>query len=370
MFARVLFGLILVAAPSRAFAVGLTGATYDLGAEEASITLSATGAFSEPEVRTDRGYVRVWLRGMSGDVRLDPPTDGTAVRWIHIRPGFSDTTVVIVKLGDNREIPDSAVRVEWGEFTARIFLARSELPQPAQETQIAAPAQEAAAAPAPPPEREAAAPAPIRERETEPAPADEPAGAVAAVRAPASLGLPSDNSTIPLLILLTAVLGAVYVGIKFVMKRRKKNPLADIEIVASKRLGTRHQIVLVRALGEDHLLSINGTQTQCIASTPSIAPPADGPAMPGAEPPPERASAILRRLEDHVSKQRKLAADVVPPKPVERKQPAENRFGKELMRFAIENEEPKPIPIRPVRARRHSESVRGLVELRERLAAG
>jgi hypothetical protein len=40
------------------------------------------------------------------------------------------------------------------------------------------------------------------------------------------------------------------------------------------------------------------------------------------------------------------------------------------MRFAIENEEPKPIPIRPMRVRRHSEAVRGLVELRERLAAG
>jgi flagellar biogenesis protein FliO len=366
MFARVVFALFFVAAPGRAFASGLTGAAYDLGAEEASITLTASGAFSEPEVRTERGYVRVWLRGMSGDVRFDPQTDGTAVRWIRIRPGFSDTTVVVVKIGDNREIPDSAVRVEWGESTARILLARSALPElPSQPVPVAAPAAEEA--PVSPPEEAVEETAAIED-----APASSPvrANPATTARAPSSFGIPSDTSTIPLLLLITAVLGALYVGVKFVLGKRKKNPLADIEIVASKRLGTRHQIVLVRALGEDHLLSINGTQTQCIASTPS-AMPAEPP--PAGEKVPERASAILRRLEDHVAKQRKLATgDLVPPKPMVEKKPTpvEQRFGKELMRFAIENEEPKPIPIRPMRVRRHSEAVRGLVELRERLAAG
>jgi flagellar biogenesis protein FliO len=80
---------------------------------------------------------------------------------------------------------------------------------------------------------------------------------------------PNQSGIVLLAVVSLALLG-VYLVIKFgLIKRAKPSLLSDIEIIGSKRLGARHQLILVRALGEDHLLSINAGHTERIASVPT-----------------------------------------------------------------------------------------------------
>jgi flagellar biogenesis protein FliO len=72
-------------------------------------------------------------------------------------------------------------------------------------------------------------------------------------------------------LLLTALaLGVIYGFIHF--GTRRNNPSTQqrqIEVLSSKRIGHRHQLVLVRALGQDHLLSLHGGRAECLSSVPS-----------------------------------------------------------------------------------------------------
>ena len=52
-------------------------------------------------------------------------------------------------------------------------------------------------------------------------------------------------------------------------KTGKAGPVSDIEIISTKRIGNKHQLLVVRALGEDHLLSINAGRTDRITSLPT-----------------------------------------------------------------------------------------------------
>jgi hypothetical protein len=53
-------------------------------------------------------------------------------------------------------------------------------------------------------------------------------------------------------------------------KKGTEKARAPIDIVAQKRIGPRHQLVIVRAFGREHLLSIQGGNTTLIAANEEI----------------------------------------------------------------------------------------------------
>jgi hypothetical protein len=114
-----------------------------------------------------------------------------------------------------------------------------------------------------------------------PVPATAPRALSKALRpkpAPQLLESKNGPSGTQVLLIVSLVLGAVYGGLRvFVRRRVAVLPRPDIQVLGSKRLGTRHQLMIVRALGQDHLLSVNGGRTERLMSTHSdpVAPPAE-----------------------------------------------------------------------------------------------
>jgi flagellar biogenesis protein FliO len=107
-----------------------------------------------------------------------------------------------------------------------------------------------------------------------PTPAQKPVLALGVKKAPvpaepkAGLKLASDQSSspMPLLISITALLALAYGALRLFMKKNNFNTdIPIIDIVAQKRLGPRHQLVIVRAFDRDYLLSIQGGQTTVVA---------------------------------------------------------------------------------------------------------
>ncbi|MEM9188005.1 MAG: flagellar biosynthetic protein FliO [Myxococcota bacterium] len=353
----VVSGLVPAVASANAF----VNARFEVEEDDILINLVAQEEIGQPRVRTDAGQVRVWFPGMADDVRLDPVADGGALRAVRVRPGVNGSSVVIIRLGDGRTLSAAVVRVERNANHATIRIARSALP-PVEELEGDAELAELTAddvteeveAPASEPEESAAPPALNASR---------PAAA-------GPLGAGS-GSNLGVMALITILLALGYLAIRFFRSKGKvKSPLDEIEIVASRRLGTKHQIVLVRALGEDHLLSVNGNQTQRIASTPTAVSSepsaaerrrnlADEAIKPG----------VLSRLQAHLRKSDADDEDAESePTP---KKNGEERFGSELLRYAIDSERPRRGRRRPravLRPQETSESVQGLVALRERLA--
>ena len=159
----------------------------------------------------------------------------------------------------------------------------------------------------------------------------------------------------------TALLALVY-GLVRVLSARKGRPLAhaSIEVIGSRRLGTRHQLVLVRALGEDHLLSMNGERTERIASSPS----------PGSQastlrllPPPQAAPrSLARALDEEPDKPEAPAEDG--------ERPREAPFGAELLSFMQRRANMSARPGSQAASEGgESPAVAGLVRLRRRAAS-
>jgi flagellar biogenesis protein FliO len=130
------------------------------------------------------------------------------------------------------------------------------------------------AAPAP------AAPAPVDNKARAPLPSPVPSAA----QAPAAQAKPvfanankddgkkglklanDQSSTMPMLIALSALLAVAYGALRlFLKKKAGTDEIPAINVVAQKRLGPRHQLVIVRAFDRDYLLSIQGGQTTVVA---------------------------------------------------------------------------------------------------------
>jgi flagellar biogenesis protein FliO len=131
-----------------------------------------------------------------------------------------------------------------------------------------------AQAPAPKAEVKSAAepakPAPVAAKE-EPAPQKKPATTLgqpspkAAPTKDVKLGQDSGSSAIPILIAVSALLALCYGILRIVMKKQSGVEIPAIDVIAQKRLGPRHQLVIVRAFDRDYLLSIQGGQTTVVA---------------------------------------------------------------------------------------------------------
>ena len=354
--------ICLGALPSWASANKFTGATIDVGESHATIVLQAEEPADEPRIGTRPGLVKAWFPRMSHN-SLRVEGDGELFRYVRIRPGANDTSLVIVRLSDRRSLERSDVQISQEGSEVRLSIPLSALP--------GAPATQEAAADA--------------EAET----SEEAEGAVAATDEEATeeaepLGQPTEEETVAgatltsgqganmgLMLLVTLLLGFIYMMVRiFTKKKGATSPMSDIEIIANKRLGAKHQLVVVRALGEDHLLSINAGRTDRIASLPTpesaYAEPSEAPAE-AAETP-----SIFQRIQSGlgVGSQRPTEpAGEMGEERVSLSQAAQTAaFGTELRRASGGPRPHSSIPAAQAARGGASEAVAGLIRLRERSA--
>lgn len=293
MTRALLIALVLsIATPVAAQATTFTSGDIALDADALHVRFTADGPVGEARVTTEPGAVRIRFAEATGDVRLDLDGDGDVLRFVRVRPGASDATVAVLRFTDRRELDPSSVVVTSNGAEVDVAIDRSLLPAVATAAAapaavVATPAAETVAAPA--------EPELIALNESEPAPttrnaifappapraaATAPAEATEAPAADAPLGVRGDataNGRSSLLVLL-AVLAAAGLGVVHWLRNKKSRPEArlPISVVASHRISQRQQLVVIRALGQDHLLSIDGNKTERLCSQPSPAMQAAG----------------------------------------------------------------------------------------------
>lgn len=253
-------------------APNITGVEVRLGDELAEILVLSPQALPAPRIRLDRGAIRAWFRGVDQE-RITERGDGLAIQNVRVRSGAADSALVRIQLGDRRRLSEEVVQLDAFEGGYAIRIARSALPL-APETVVVAPEpseDEAVQTDDVADEAQEATATEERAAETDTEPATEEA---AAPREPTAHPLALSSTTGPtesslpygLILLITVLLGALHLVMRFVAKKKNALPAPDISVVASKRVGPRHQLLVVRALGEEHLLSVNAGQTQIITS--------------------------------------------------------------------------------------------------------
>lgn len=365
--------LALFAAAGVARADAFTAASFEVTPSDVRVVLDADGPIREPRIRTDEGFVRVWFPGTDDMTDVEVVGDGSAVRFARARPGASESGVVVVRLGDMRRLPTSAVRVERAGSRATIVLARSALPAVREPS----PAPVPATTPAPEPVIEAApseapvaavaseptlAPEPDVALEEEPAPAPltasgrrraETTSATASPSEPEPLGIPASSGTSPITIaIVLALFVAAFFAIRHFAQRDAKGAHATIKVIASHRLGPKQQLVLVRALGQDHLLAVDAAKTERLSSVPTPA-----------EPESEQAADVRRGLSLVLGGRAKSLA----PEPAGTSDA--DRFSAALLAAAEGTRDPVRTTSSPAPKEASSEAVAGLLRLRSKVAA-
>jgi flagellar biogenesis protein FliO len=276
----------LALSPARAEAKAVEDVLITSDPQDIVLTVLADAALHEPTVRTYSGSIRIRFYDAKDTPLLRLVGDGGAVRSVDVSEGSDKSAAVVVVLGDRTRLAPSDVRVEREGAKTVFRIARGLLPtlhegspmpsvppvaakpvrKPVAAPVVAAPV---AAAPVAPP---AAPSAPAVASAVQPTPA--PVVALGVKRAPTKaqpkpgLKLASDQSSspIPLLISITALLALAYGALRLFMKKNSINTdIPIIDIVAQKRIGPRHQLVIVRAFDRDYLLSIQGGQTTVVA---------------------------------------------------------------------------------------------------------
>ena len=287
--------------------------SFEVTPTDIRLDLEAAADVGAPRVRNEPGYVRVSFDEMTGS-SLYLPGDGRAVRYIRAREGAVDNAVIVLRIGDARDLPEQAVTVTRMGRRAAITIRRDALPptyttaprsvSASAASSVAGAADEeaddAARTPAP-----VAAEAPMAEAtaadalaaeamaadtlaadaldESEMGDATAPSGAGATTGGSAGLlrsrasesergaspGLAGGDSTGNLfsLLAITAVLLLALGTVRYWQSRRASSSLEpSIRILAAARLSSKQQLIVVRALGQDHLLSVEPGRTERLAS--------------------------------------------------------------------------------------------------------
>lgn len=266
------------------------------------VTVRSDVALRTPTIRTYAGMVRVRFYDVMLPESMHLDGDGGALRAAELGRGSDQSAALTLVLGDQTKLAPADVRVEIAGASTTLRLARGLLPaireellpaqparpQPARAQPIAAATSQGQGAAPTTTSHPVAAPAskPVAPTSAQPAvtptTAEAPPSAVEPAPAPAKpmFGKPKPaeksaadrqitggtSSSLPLLLGLTALLGLAYLGLQLFL--RKKAAIADIpsiDVIAQKRLGPRHQLVIVRAFDRDYLLSIQGGQTTVVA---------------------------------------------------------------------------------------------------------
>ncbi len=330
----------------------VTGLTYDVDAQDAiRIEVLGTSPLEAPRIRAQRGQIRAWFPNIDNNPRVTTPGDGDVLDSVQLRPGVADTAVLTIDLASRTRLSSEALTYEATERGGVISIARSALPA-VQIVASVTPVEPAEPEAIEEPEPEAAAPTEVQaetasnaeepEEETE---AGTPLFAERNTPTASSTG--DEGKSMGALLLISLLLGALYMLIKTVQKKRKVILDDDISVVATKRLGPRYQLMVVRALGQDHLLSVHRGQTQVLSSM-------DSPTAAESAALEERGLSILDRIQGKVEDTVQLSS----PAPIA----DEDRFGAKLLnlqaiRQRMQSSEPT-----------ESEAVAGLMRLRARAA--
>ncbi len=354
---------ILALATTTAHAApSLGGVRVESDGDEVAVRVLADAPLENARVRTESGRVRVWFSGVQNRPRLEIDGDGRAIRAVALAPGMEETIVLRIDLGHDVRVPASDVRLEPTPDGCLVHVPTGWLPPaPIAPPSNAAPTPSEAAPNAAPSAAPIAPAATADSADVDPstAPAararrsgaaqaatEDEAPALGARRtedATSALGTrPASELPIATLgILALALLGAWVYAKKH---RRAGADRSDIQILATHRLGPKHQLLVVRALGQDHLLAVHGQTTQVLGTT---------------KPNEERPSTFLTRLRE--------ASDdrAAPPPPAPAAEDADERFGARLLSLVGGRDvAPKPTQTGT------SDAVAGLLRLKARQENG
>jgi flagellar biogenesis protein FliO len=406
-----LASLALLLLPSVAQADRLRVTSYDMDGSGGTVRLESDAPVGEPWLRIDGKTIKIWFPHIQDVSRFDHERESSEpIRALALRGGGSETAMLRVELGNGQSIvrEDIAVARDGLQAVVKLRIPSAQpvavsapAPVPAPQPS-AAPTAAPAAVTTPPPAAAAAVPAAAAPG---PRTATTTTTTSPATAAPSNdlsgIGAASDNAetddglgtleekgeqsrgTLWLLGAASVLLTFVYFGVQHLQRTKKLiRPPSSIEIVGSRRLGHRQELLIVRALGADHLLLCTNGKAERVASSPSggvLALPADTTATslatdkpaaastpnepePGAEPVTQAGGIISRLSSQH--RLRKLL-DSVDAENLEAEDEEQNRgFNDELLtatqkRRALLHSLPAP-------AARQSEAVSGITRLRQR----
>jgi hypothetical protein len=370
--------------------------SYEMSETGGVVLLESDAPIGEPWLRVEQKFVRVWFPDLVDVARFDHQRDASEpIRSLVLRPGAQDSAVVRIEVGANRKLTRDNIQIVRDGQTARIRVSfpaerasaptpvRAATPVPAAKV---APAATAPASPVPPP----SAAKPLFANDAPPA--AKPASAVGAVATtkpanakPTTLGFAGgSNQNLGLLMMISAVLLGIYACIKRFAKPRTIRA-QDIEVLSARRLGKGSELLLVRALGSDHLLVTSSGRTERVASVPSpIEPPLLAPSLtsppsaaPATAPAPEESQAEglgviaklssrsrLRKLLDAVDKETSEPEPAPAPAPaLPPRTSGRPSFGPELL-SAINQHKLTGLSSLPSIANKQSDAVAGIARLR------
>ena len=359
--------------PALAHADRLRVTSYDMDDGGGTVRLESDAPVGEPWLRIEGRTVKIWFPHVQDVARFDHERGASEpVRALALRGGASETGLLRVELGGGHSITRDDIAISRDGLQAAVTL-RVPTAQPVNTAPAAAPAPAPAPAAAPAPAPAPAAPA-LQPAAAEPA-AQEMSGIGAAVSGDTEeeedLGTQDDAEHANPIVLLGAasvLLTFVYFGLQHVQRARTLHS-PQIEIVGTRRLGHKQSLLIVRALGSDHLLLCTNGRAERVASTPLPANTQTPSAVqPAAGKPLSQAGGIglMSRLSSQ-HRLRKLLDSVGadPSQPSEAGEEGEDEFGAEL-RTATQKRGGALLHSLPAPAARQSESVAGITRLRQR----
>jgi flagellar biogenesis protein FliO len=278
-----IFAGCFLLATSVASAQSIEGVTMTSDPNDVVFTLRADKALSAPSVKTYEGSIRVRFPDSSAPTSITNPGDGAAIKLIDLRSGSHSSSVMRLEFGDNSKLREDDVRIENRKTSVVVRIARDLLPPLREPRSALASAEPAKKAEAPLAQLPASAAAPAAAVSSD-KPAAKPSAAPLALAQkaaatpakkkgePLASSMANTNSPMPMLLAVSAILALAYGAMRLLMKKQSQAPrsAAPIDIVAQKRIGPRHQLVIVRAFGREHLLSIQGGTTTPIATSDEI----------------------------------------------------------------------------------------------------
>ena len=266
---------LLVCVSSHVQAQAIESVTMTSDPNDVVFTVRADKALSMPSMRAYDGQIRVRFPSADAPQSIQVNGDGAAIKLIDVRGGSHDSAVMRLELGDGTKLGVDDVRVENRKHIMVLRIARDLLP-PLREPRVEEPAKKLLPAnnpvPAPAlapvsPEKKGAAPLALSAAKSA-----SPADVKKAEPLKNVMAGPSASSPMPMLLGISAILALAYGVMRLLTKKKLPGDKlrAPIDIVAQKRIGPRHQLVIVRAFGREHLLSIQGGNTTLIAASEEI----------------------------------------------------------------------------------------------------
>lgn len=389
--------LALLLLPAVAHADRIRVTSYDMDDRGGTVRLESDAPVGEPWLRIEGRTIKIWFPHVVDVSRFDHERESSdPIRSLALRGGASDTALLRVELGTNHHIEREDIVISRDGLRAAIKLsvpsaqpAAAPSAPVAPQTQVLAASAAVPGAPETAPTVMAAQPQPAPKEPaataSQPAQPKEDLSDIGADAASEGLGMLDEQEAdskpqnpIWMLGVASVLLAFVWFGLQR-LQRSKAVYGASIEVIGSRRLGHRQELLIVRALGADHLLLCTGGRAEHVASTPnalalpaSPPTPALAPRSVSAEPASDPAKATSTQagginLMSRLSSQhrlRKLLDSVNSETPDNEQHESDNEFNDELLtatrkRGALLHSLPAP-------AARQSEAVAGITRLRQR----